>query len=294
MAAQPCSVAILGLGMIGGSLALALRASGFASRVLGYDRNPDALAAGLAAGVIDSACEDLDQVLAADVVVLAVPTVAATAVLEELLARTAHGHEGPVLTDVASVKGNLAAVASRGGPAPRFVPGHPIAGSERSGVAAANGELFQRHRVILTPLPEQDEDALALVQRLWESAGAEVVCMGVAEHDAVLAATSHLPHVLAYCLVDDLAASPRREDLFRFAAGGFRDFTRIASSDPVMWRDVALANRDALLEAVDDFSARLAALRDAIASGDGARLEATFRAAKAARDALAEGEARRR
>ena len=291
MAAQPCSVAILGLGMIGGSLALALRASGFASRVLGYDRNPDALAAGLAAGVIDSACEDLDQVLAADVVVLAVPTVAATAVLEELLARTAHGHEGPVLTDVASVKGNLAAVAGRGGPAPRFVPGHPIAGSERSGVAAANGALFQHHRVILTPLPAQDEGALALVQRLWESAGAEVVCMAVAEHDAVLAATSHLPHVLAYCLVDDLARSPRREDLFRFAAGGFRDFTRIASSDPVMWRDVALANRDALLEAVDEFSARLAVLREAIADGDGARLEATFSAAKAARDAFAERDA---
>lgn len=294
MAAQPCNVAILGLGMIGGSLALALRASGFASRVLGYDRNPDALAAGLATGVIDSACEDLDALLAADVVVLAVPNVAAADVLEELLARTAHGHAGPVLTDVASVKGNLAAVAARGGPAPRFVPGHPIAGSERSGVAAANGALFQHHRVILTPLPAQDEDALALVRRLWESAGAEVVCMAVAEHDAVLAATSHLPHVLAYCLVDDLAASPRREDLFRFAAGGFRDFTRIASSDPVMWRDVALANRDALLEAVDEFSARLAALREAIADGDGARLEATFSAAKAARDAFAGREARRR
>lgn len=300
MAAQPSSVAICGLGMIGGSLALALKASGFASHVLAYDHNPDALAAGLAAGVIDSACEDLDGVLTADVVVLAVPTVAAAAVLEELLARTAHGHQGPVLTDVASVKGNLAAAVARGGPAPRFVPGHPIAGSERSGVRAADGALFQRHRVILTPLPGQDEDALALVQRLWESAGAEVVCMAVAEHDAVLAATSHLPHVLAYCLVDDLAASPRREDLFRFAAGGFRDFTRIASSDPVMWRDVALANRDALLEAVDEFSAHLATLREAIASGDGDRLEATFSAAKAARDAFAqrdvfaEREARRR
>ena len=288
MAAQRYSVAVLGLGMIGGSLALALKASDFADRVLAWDRDPQALAAGLDAGVIDAACDGLDAALTADIAVVAVPNVAAASLLRDLLARTAHAHDGPVLTDVASVKGNLAAVATAGGAAPRYVPGHPIAGSERSGVAAANPDLFARHRVILTPLPAQDAAALALVTRLWESVGADVVCMDVAEHDAVLAATSHLPHVLAYCLVDDLAASPRREDLFRFAAGGFRDFTRIASSDPVMWRDVALANREALVEAVDEFSARLTVLREAIAAGDGARLEAIFGAAKAARDAFAE------
>lgn len=288
-------VAILGLGMIGGSLALALREAGFASQILGYDRDRNALETGLARGVIDSACESPGDALAADIVVIAVPTIAAGDLLDELLALTAHGCQGPVLTDVASVKGNLAARALAAGSAPpRYVPGHPIAGSERSGVAAAKGDLFARHRVILTPLPGQAPEALALVRALWEAAGADVLLMEVAEHDAVLAATSHLPHLLAYCLVDSLARSPRSEDLFRFAAGGFRDFTRIASSDPVMWRDVALANRAALLEAVDEFSARLASLREAIDAGDGDRLQATFSAAKAARDAFADRDAARR
>jgi len=170
---------------------------------------------------------------------------------------------------------------------PNVVLGHPIAGSERSGVAAAQTGLFRGHLTILTPADTTAPGALTVVRTLWEAAGASVVCMAVGVHDRVLAATSHLPHVLAYCLVDTLARSPHSDDIFRFAAGGFRDFTRIASSDPIMWRDVALANRTALLEAVDDFARQLSTLRAAIDAGDGEALLHTFTAAKTARDGFA-------
>jgi prephenate dehydrogenase len=191
-----------------------------------------------------------------------------------------------VITDVASVKGDLqaAAVATVGSMPAKLILAHPIAGSERSGVEAADEDLFVNHRVILTPVEGNDNDAIALVRDMWLSTKAEVVSMGVPEHDAVLAATSHLPHMLAYALVDALAQSNASEDIFRFAAGGFRDFTRIASSDPVMWRDIALANRSALLEAVDLFSDHLAVMRVAIDRGDSERLHEIFTRAKGARD----------
>ena len=166
--------------------------------------------------------------------------------------------------------------------------GHPIAGSERSGVDAANADLYINHRVILTPEPDSDAGAVALVRAMWSATGADVVDMSVADHDAVLAATSHLPHVLAYALVDALAQSDASDDIFRFAAGGFRDFTRIASSDPVMWRDIAVANREALLGAVDEFSQHLVLLRDAIDVGDSERLHEIFTRAKQARDGFAD------
>ncbi|MEQ8802173.1 MAG: prephenate dehydrogenase/arogenate dehydrogenase family protein [Haliea sp.] len=165
--------------------------------------------------------------------------------------------------------------------------GHPIAGSERSGVDAADAGLFLHHRVILTPVPGNDASAVELVRAMWASTGAEVVDMAVAEHDRVLAATSHLPHVLAYALVDALARSDASADIFRFAAGGFRDFTRIASSDPVMWRDIAIANRPALLQAIDLFSDHLQELRAAIDQQQSDALLETFSRAKDARDAFA-------
>ncbi|MEE4108016.1 MAG: prephenate dehydrogenase/arogenate dehydrogenase family protein [Halieaceae bacterium] len=279
-------VGIVGLGLIGGSLALALRDAGSAGAVLAWDPADAVLEAGLQGGVIDTAAASLEALLdGVDVVVLAAPTVACAGLLERILARGGAYH---CVTDVASVKGPLVEAAARlGAAARRFVPGHPIAGSERSGVGAARADLFRDHRVILTPDAATDAEALGVVRALWRSAGAEVTTMGVEEHDAVLAATSHLPHVLAFALVDALARAPSRDDIFRYAAGGFRDFTRIASSDPVMWRDVALANRDALLAALDDFTARLAVLRTAIEGGDGDALEATFRNAKRARDAYA-------
>jgi 3-phosphoshikimate 1-carboxyvinyltransferase len=284
------TVGIVGLGLIGGSLALALREAGFAGTFIGWDRDEAVARRGEDFGVIDEAAASLEDLATrADLVIIATPTRAAEAILRELLTLTGAMASPPWLTDVASVKGPLCEIAAAAGDAARrYVPGHPIAGSERSGVGAADAALFREHRVILTPIVGTDAEAVAVVTAMWEAAGASVVQLPVAEHDAVLAATSHLPHALAYALVHTLARSERSSDIFRFAAGGFRDFTRIASSDPVMWRDIALANAPALLAAIDEFAAELAALREAVARGDGDALEDTFRAANAARDEFAQ------
>ncbi len=277
-------LAILGLGLIGGSLAAALKARGAVDEVVGWGRRESSLQEGLALGVIDRFSLDLaEAVRDADMVVVATPTLIAEDVIAQLPGLLA---PDAILTDVASVKGNIVAAVARafGGLPACFVPAHPIAGSERSGVAAARADLFQAHRVILTPLPETAAGATQQVTSMWVETGAEVVSMPVADHDAVLANTSHLPHVLAFTLVDALASSPRGEDIFRFAAGGFRDFTRIASSDPTMWRDIALANREALLAAMDDFSGHLRDLRSAIDASDGAAIMAAFERARAARE----------
>ncbi|MEE4278305.1 MAG: prephenate dehydrogenase/arogenate dehydrogenase family protein [Halieaceae bacterium] len=278
------TIGIVGLGLIGGSLALALREAGFGAAFHAWDSDPAALRAGLEGGVIDSAEASLEALASCcDLIVLAAPTRACVDLLGRLLDRPGKLR---CVTDAASVKGPLCEVAMKAGEAAsRFVPAHPIAGSERSGVGAARADLFLGHRVIITPLADTDPEALELVRALWEATGALVSEMDVREHDAVLAATSHLPHVLAFALVDALAQSPTSDDIFRFAAGGFRDFTRIASSDPVMWRDISLANGPALLDALDGFADHLAKLRAAIEVGDGEALEAIYRAAKSARDA---------
>jgi prephenate dehydrogenase len=285
------TVAILGLGLIGGSLARALRRSSFSRHFIGYGHRERSLRKGLELGVIDEFTLDLDAVLErADILVLCAPTLVAAEMLGDILRRLDGRIESPVITDVASVKGNLmaAAKAAAGGSMPpNVVLGHPIAGSERSGVDASTADLFVNHRVILTPAEGNDPEAVALIRAMWNSTGAEVVEMAVADHDAVLAATSHLPHLLAYALVDALACSDASEEIFRFAAGGFRDFTRIASSDPAMWRDIAIANRQALLQSMDDFSDHLARLREAVEAGDGERLFETFTRAKGARDQFA-------
>ena len=199
------------------------------------------------------------------------------------------GHLPPdcVVTDVGSSKGSVVADARAGlSPAQlaRFVPGHPIAGTEKSGVEASFATLFRERRVILTPLPENPPEAVARVRALWRVAGSDVNEMSVAHHDMVLAATSHLPHMLAYTLVDTLARMHDKDEIFGYAAGGFRDFTRIASSDPVMWRDVCLANRDAILDMIERFQADLALLADAIRRGDDAVLSEVFERAKRSRD----------
>lgn len=279
-------VGIVGLGLIGGSLALALRAAGAARELRAWDRSCAALEQGLALGVIDRASASLAELMdRVDIAILAAPTLAC----EELLRRMLRKPGAAWVMDVASVKGPLCAVAASLGAAraARYVPAHPIAGSERSGVEAAHAGLFCAHRVILTPTEASDPMLVAQAGALWTAIGAQVTSMAVEEHDAVLAATSHLPHVLAYALVDALARGGARDEVFRFAAGGFRDFTRIASSDPIMWRDIAIANREALLASIDEFFERLAALRSAIARRDGSALEATFRHAKAARDEFA-------
>jgi cyclohexadieny/prephenate dehydrogenase len=284
------TVVIVGLGLIGGSLARALRASGFSQRFIGYGPREPSLQRGVELGVIDEFTLDLDAAIeCADILVICTPTLTAARMLEQILPRLCGRSGGPVVTDVASVKGYLrdAATAVAGAMPPQFVLGHPIAGSEHSGVDASSADLFVNHRVILTPVAGNDPAAVELVRAMWLSTGAHVVDMTVEQHDAVLAATSHLPHVLAYTLVDALASSDASEEIFRCAAGGFRDFTRIASSDPVMWRDIAIANKTALLESIDLFSEHLARMRSAVQDENAKELLNTFERAKRARDEFA-------
>ncbi|MCC7220030.1 MAG: prephenate dehydrogenase/arogenate dehydrogenase family protein [Candidatus Contendobacter sp.] len=277
---------IIGVGLIGGSLARALREAGEVGEVIGCGRGEANLQAAVRLGVVDRYDTDPAHAVAgADVVVVAVPLGAMEAVLRSIVPHLA---PEAIVTDVGSAKGSVVADVARvyGGIPPRFVPGHPIAGTENSGVEASFATLFKRRRVILTPLAETAATAHRLIQQMWELTGAEVVDMGVRHHDAVLAATSHLPHLLAYTLVDTLARLDDRAEIFRYAAGGFRDFTRIASSDPTMWRDICVANREQLLEMIALFNADLAQLAEAIRSDDPAALLATFQRAKRARDNL--------
>ncbi|MDX1270055.1 MAG: prephenate dehydrogenase/arogenate dehydrogenase family protein, partial [Oceanisphaera sp.] len=250
----------------------------------GFGRSEANLKLAVVNGVIDRYALSLEEAVAgADMVFIATPTQTAETMLTQLAPLW---RDDWVVTDGASVKGNMlraAQVLFKDVPG-NLVLGHPIAGSEQSGVAAADAGLYRDHRVILTPLDNTAPEALAQVREMWQCAGAEVVEMPVAEHDTVLAATSHLPHVLAYALVDALAKEGAAEQIFRFAAGGFRDFTRIASSDPTMWHDIVLANSDAVLTALDQFTDHLAELRSAIAAGDGDGIQSAFERAKQARD----------
>lgn len=275
---------VVGLGLIGGSFAKGIRESGLCGEVVGVDLDPQSRKLAVELGVVDRCEADLAVACRdADVIQLAVPILA----MEKVLALLATFDLGDaVLTDVGSAKGNVvrAARLAFGAMPPRFVPGHPIAGSEQSGVEASNAQLFKRHKVILTPLPETDPEALAVVDRLWSELGADVEHMEVERHDEVLAATSHLPHLLAFGLVDSLAKRNENLDIFRYAAGGFRDFTRIAGSDPVMWHDIFLANRDAVLRTLDTFRTDLDALRDAMVAGDGHQLLGVFTRARMARE----------
>jgi len=281
---------VIGLGLIGGSLALAARRAGVAKEVLAISRSSQTIRLGVEHGLIDAGDTEYDAVLsrlqAGDVIVVSTPTLTVPAVFEAVKAAVARG---VILTDAASVKGSVIAAAQAvfGKLPATFVPGHPIAGSEKSGVMAAMPELYRKRRVILTPTAVSSEHAIATVRHLWQAVGAEVVEMPAGLHDELLAATSHLPHVLAYALVDELAGKATQEDIFRFAAGGFRDFTRIAASDPQMWHDIVLANRDALLQEMDRYSAHLQTLRDAIARADSEAILGVFSRAKSARDHFA-------
>lgn len=277
-------VAVIGLGLIGGSLAKAIRQNGLAGVVVGTDKREDELSLGVELGVIDRAAATIAEAVAgSDLVVLAVPVRATRGVLEEL---KPHLSADAVLTDVGSTKTSFVqdVRAVFGDLVPQVIPGHPIAGSEKSGIRAANPELFAGHKVILTPPDNVYARDLAQLKALWEGCGATVLTMSVDYHDEVLAATSHLPHLIAFSLVDTLAGEDENLDIFRYAAGGFRDFTRIAASDPVMWHDIFLSNRDAVLRVVDHFTHDLDQLRTAIANGDGATMLRVFSRAKAARE----------
>lgn len=277
---------IVGLGLIGGSLAAALRVSGFQGQIVACDPDDSEIARGIEMGLIDSGGTHLDeQVNDATMVVLAVPVLAMESVMASLAEVLPNASADVVITDVGSTKATIRACAQRvfGQVPTNMVLGHPIAGSEKSGVVAANPRLYVDHKVILTPEPNVDRDALQRVRCLWEACGAEVLEMDVERHDQVLARTSHLPHLLAFSLVDTLARQDERLDIFRYAAGGFRDFTRIAGSDPVMWRDIFIANKQAVLASLDDFEAGLSRLRHAVEAGDSDALIATFDRASHAR-----------
>ncbi len=292
-AASVGRLVVIGLGLIGGSFAKGLRARGLCREVVGVDLDPESCRLAVELGVVDRCERDLAVACqGADVIQLAVPILA----MEKLLGELARLELGDaVLTDVGSAKGNVVRAARRAfGELPaRFVPGHPIAGSEQSGVEAANGELFRRHKMILTPLEGTDPAAVALVDSLWRALDADVEHMQVEHHDQVLAATSHLPHLLAFGLVDSLAKRSENLEIFRYAAGGFRDFTRIAGSDPVMWHDIFLANREAVLHTLDLFRDDLDALRDAVDAGDGHQLLGVFTRARVAREHFSKILARR-
>jgi prephenate dehydrogenase len=280
-------LAIIGVGLIGGSLARALRDAGHVREIVGFGRGLANLQRAIELGVVDRVEASLPAaVRGADMVLIATPVGGMSEIMQAI---APYLSPDAVVTDVGSVKGAVvnAARAALAEKLTAFVPGHPIAGTERSGVEASFSSLFVGRRVVLTPLPETRPEAVARVHAMWAAAGAEVVNMSVEHHDEVLAATSHLPHLLAFSLVDLLARIEDRREVFAFAAGGFRDFTRIASSDPVMWRDIALCNRKAIVHMLEEFRGELDGLIKAVAAGDGAKLQAVFMRAKAARDALA-------
>ena len=275
---------IIGVGLIGGSLARALRRAGQVQEIVGSSRREEHLREAVELGVIDRFDTDAARAVAgADMIVVCVPLGAMEQTFRTIAPALA---PDAVVTDAGSAKSCVVAAARAAfGRLPSgFVPGHPIAGTEKSGVSASFAELYRNRKVILTPVAETDPAATARVRAMWEAAGAQVECMEVEHHDAVLAATSHLPHVLAFQLVDTLARMSDEDEIFRYAAGGFRDFTRIASSDPVMWRDICLANADAVLDMLTRYRSDLDRLADAIRAGDGAELERVFRNAKEARD----------
>jgi prephenate dehydrogenase len=277
-------IAVIGVGLIGGSLARALKRAGCRAEFVGYGRNHLGLQRAVELGVIDRFETTVAlAVEGADMVVIAVPVGTIGAMLSEV---ALHLDPEAVVTDVGSTKQNVIAQAraTLGAGLPAFVPGHPIAGTERRGVEASSATLFEGHSVLLTPLPETRPLAMARVRAMWEATGASVTEMDAARHDRILAATSHLPHMLAYTLVDTLAGLGDGEDIFNYAAGGFRDFSRIASSDPAMWRDICLANGPAIVAALERYRGNLDALVEAIRRGDGGALMELFGRAKAVRD----------
>ena len=277
-------VVIIGLGLIGSSFARGLKKWQLCDHVVGCARSASTLEQGLSLGVVDSVETDLTKaVKGADLVFLSMP-IGATENILSIIAP--YIEEKTIITDAGSVKGHVIEAAKRvfACVPPNFIPGHPIAGSEQSGVEAGTAELFCHHKVILTPMPDHSHQAAAKVRALWEAMGASVIIMDCHAHDRVLAATSHLPHLLAYSLVDTLAKDDENLDIFRYAAGGFRDFTRIAASDPTMWHDIFLANRAATLEVLDEFTEGLGRLRTAVDTANSQEMLGVFTRAQVARE----------
>jgi len=279
------TIAVIGVGLIGGSFAAAMRRAGAVARIVGVDRDAAALERAAALGIIDTAAESASEAAAgAELVFVAVPVRAMGPVLHDVSLGL-----GPatVVTDAGSTKADVVRTAAHElrDRVARFVPGHPIAGRETSGVDAATPDLFRGARVVLTPEAQTAPDAVDLVRACWEACGARVSTMPAAAHDRIFASVSHLPHLLAFALVSEIVSRPDSAELLGFAAGGFRDFTRIAASSPEMWRDIALANREALLEEMDRYAARVAVFRELVAKGDGPGLQRLMTEARNARRA---------
>ncbi len=275
---------VIGVGLIGGSLALAVRKAGLVETVVGVDADPAHREAALATGMVDRATGELTADLArADLVVLAVPVAEIVALLPEV---ARHTKDGCLITDVGSVKDPILTAGDAAFPDGRFVAGHPIAGRERSGPAAARSDLFEGANWIVTPSPLTTASAVDRVAALWRGVGATVVTMDAGWHDEVFAAVSHLPHLVAYALMDAVLGMARGEERLKFAAGGLRDFTRVAASHPTMWRDIFLMNRDPILRVLAAYREALAGLEVAIRDGNGDALIARLARARVAREEI--------
>jgi len=275
---------IFGVGLIGGSVALALKKAKTPVTIIGVGRTAESLQAALDLGVIDSATSDVEAAVKdADIILIAAPVAQTPSILNAI---KPHLTASTVITDAGSTKGDVLQCAQDilGHQFNQFVGGHPIAGAEKSGVTAAMADLYINKNVVLTPTSETDPQTIAHVKTLWQTCGANVSEMTAATHDGIFAAVSHLPHLLAFALVDDIASRPNAEQLFGFAASGFRDFTRIAGSHPEMWRDISLANRTALLNELDAYQQELGRLQQLLKAEDGAGLEALFERASIARN----------
>jgi prephenate dehydrogenase len=282
-------VVIFGAGLIGGSFALALRQAGAAEEIVGFGRSVGTLNKARDLGIIDRVgVSHGAEVADADLILLATPVAQMNAIMEKIAP-----YVGPqtVVTDGGSTKCDVVATARRqfGARIGQFVPAHPIAGAENSGPEAADANLYRGRKVVLTPLEENSADAVETVRKAWRLCGAELYRLTPEMHDRIFAAVSHLPHLLSFALVHDLAVREDSELYFTFAASGFRDFTRIAASHPEMWRDICLANRDALLLEIERYQAEIESLKEALASADGPRLEEAFGLARSARRSWAEG-----
>ena len=276
-------ITIAGVGLIGGSFALALRSAGVKAELVGIGRDPDVMQQALELGIVDRVAENAaDAYSGADLILIAAPVAQTSVILSQILPFL-----GPntVITDVGSTKADGVAAARlvMGERIGQFVPAHPIAGRELNGPAAAISDLYAGKKLVITALPENPEASVSLVEDLWKICGAQIHFLSPEAHDAVFASVSHLPHLLAYALVDEVSQRDNADTLFQYAASGFRDFTRIAGSSPEMWRDIAMANREALLHELDAYIANVTATRTALAERDADSLLRTFSRAQSAR-----------
>lgn len=276
-------IVVVGVGLIGGSFALALKRAGAVLHVVGLDRDAAALSVAKSLGIIDSFTDDVaDAINNADLVLIATPVAQTEAILAAMYP---HLQAHTIVSDAGSTKADVVAAARAAlkEKIAQFVPAHPIAGREKNGPQAALHDLYVGKKAVITRLPDNEDASVARVERAWRACGAIIHHLSAQEHDQVFASVSHLPHLLAYALVDDIAAKPHADRLFQYAASGFRDFTRIAGSSPEMWRDISLANRDAIVQELDSYTQRLSRLRESLVRADSQSLESMYRRAQEAR-----------